>query len=79
MPPAAAALPPRLADPRPVVGVGTVAWFAAAAVLLAAGGPPVWIGACLAGGLLGLLGFVMIHAQHSAARRGTRGAQQGLL
>lgn len=62
-----------------MVGVGTVVWFVAAAVLLIAGGPPVWIGACLAGSLLGLLGFVMIHAQRTAARRGTRGAQQGLL
>jgi uncharacterized protein DUF2530 len=62
-----------------VVGVGIVAWFAAAAVLLVAGGPPVWIGTCLTGGLLGLFGFVMIHAQHSAARRGARGAQQGLV
>ena len=72
-------LPRRLIDPRPVVGVGTVAWFAAAVVLLITGGSSAWIGACLAGGLLGLLGFVMIHVQHSAARRGTRGAQQGLL
>lgn len=79
MPPAVPPLPPRLADPRPVVGVGTVAWLAAAVALLIAGGPPVWIGACLTGGLLGLFGFVMIHAQHSAARRGARGAQQGLL
>ena len=78
MPPAVPPLSRRLADPRPVVGVGTVAWFAAAAVLLIAGGPPAWVGACLTGGLLGLLGFVMIHAQRSAARRGTRGAQEGL-
>jgi hypothetical protein len=78
VPPVAPSLPGRLADPRPVVGVGTLAWFTAAMVLLIAGGPPVWTGACVVGGLLGLLGFVMIHAQRSAARRGARSAQQGL-
>ncbi|MGH3590375.1 MAG: DUF2530 domain-containing protein, partial [Pseudonocardiaceae bacterium] len=36
-------LPRSLADPRPVVGVGTVIWFAAAVVLLVAGRSPVWI------------------------------------
>jgi uncharacterized protein DUF2530 len=71
-------LPRRLADPRPVVGAGTVLWFAAAVVLLIIGGPLVWIWACLTGGLLGLSGFVMIHWQGSAARRGARGAQRDL-
>jgi hypothetical protein len=71
-------LPRSLADPRPIVGVGTVIWFAAAVVLLVAGGPRVWIWACLTGGLLGLLGFAMIHWQGSAARRGTRGPQRDL-
>ena len=71
-------LPRNLADPRPVVGVGTVVWFAAAVVLLVAGGPPLWIWACLTGGLLGLTGFAMIHWQGSAARRGARGAQRDL-
>lgn len=71
--------PPRhLADPRPVVGVGTLAWFAAAVVMLIADGPPVRIWACLTGGLLGLVGFAMIHWQLSAARRGSRGAQRDL-
>ncbi|MGH8918050.1 MAG: DUF2530 domain-containing protein, partial [Actinomycetes bacterium] len=74
----AASLPRRLADPRPVVGVGTLVWFIAALVLLIAGAPAVWTGACVIGGLLGLLGFVMIHAQRSAVRRGVRSAQQGL-
>ena len=78
VPPAAAPLPRGLADPRPVVGAGTVAWFAAAAILLFVSGPSVWVGACVTGGLLGLLGFVMIHAQRSAARRGGRSAQGGL-
>lgn len=66
-------------DPRPAVGVGTVAWFTAAVVLLLAGGPPAWMWACLTGGLLGLTGLVMIHWQRSAARRGARGARRDLL
>jgi hypothetical protein len=73
------ALPRSLADPRPVVGVGTLVWFASAVVLLITGGPPVWTWACLTGGLLGLSGFAMIHWQRSAARHGARGAQQDML
>ena len=69
-------LPRHLADPRPVVGVGTLGWFTAAVVLLLTGGPPAWIWACLTGGLLGLTGFAMIYWQRSAARRGSRGAQR---
>jgi uncharacterized protein DUF2530 len=78
VPPVVAPLPHGLADPRPVVGVGTLAWFMAAVVLLLVGGPSVWVWACVTGGLLGLLGFAMIHAQQGAARRGGRSAQQGL-
>ncbi|MGH3717947.1 MAG: DUF2530 domain-containing protein [Pseudonocardiaceae bacterium] len=69
---------PRLADPRPVVGVGTLAWFTATVVLLITNGPPAWIWACLTGGLLGLIGFAMIHWQLSAARRASRGARRDL-
>jgi cell division protein FtsW (lipid II flippase) len=72
-------LPRGLADPRPVVGVGTVVWFATAVVLLVSGGPAAWMWACLTGGLLGFVGFAMIHWQRSAARRGARGARQDLL
>ncbi|MGH4011502.1 MAG: DUF2530 domain-containing protein [Pseudonocardiaceae bacterium] len=79
MPPVVPPLPRRLADPRPVVGIGTLAWFTAAVVLLVARGPSVWLAACVTGSLLGLLGFAMIHAQRSAARRGARSAQQGML
>lgn len=79
VPPAVPSLPRRLADPRPVVGVGTLAWFTAAVVLLVASGPSVWAGACVTGGALGLLGFAMIHAQRGAVRRGTRSAQRDLL
>jgi hypothetical protein len=71
-------LPRRLTDPRPVVGVGTVAWFAAMVAVLLAGGPPAWVWACLTGGLIGLTGLAMIHWQLSATRRGSRGAQRDL-
>ncbi|MGH3765249.1 MAG: DUF2530 domain-containing protein [Pseudonocardiaceae bacterium] len=72
-------LPRGLADPRPAVGVGTVVWFAAAIVLLVTGGPAAWLWPCLTGGLLGFIGFAMIHWQRSAALRGTRGARKDLL
>ena len=79
VPPFVPPLPRRLADPRPVVGVGTLVWFTAAVVLLIARGPSVWAAACVTGGALGLLGFAMIHAQQRAIRRGTRSAQRDML
>lgn len=78
VPPAVPPLPRRLADPRPAVGVGTLAWFTAAVVLLIAQGPSVWAGACVTGGALGLLGFAMIRAQRSAIRRETRSSPRDL-
>ncbi|HZS20159.1 MAG TPA: DUF2530 domain-containing protein [Pseudonocardiaceae bacterium] len=72
-------LPRGLADPRPAVVTGTVAWFVAAGTLLVSGGPAEWIWACLAGGLLGIIGLGMIHWQRRAVQRGSRGAQRGLL
>lgn len=67
-----------LANPRPAITVGTTAWFLAAVVLLGTGGPARWVWACLVGGLLGLVGFLVMHLQRSAARRGSRLAQRGL-
>ena len=72
-------LPCGLADPRPAVGIGTVAWFVAAGILLFSGGPAEWMWACLAGGFLGIIGLGMIYWQRRAAQRGSRSAQQGLL
>ena len=71
-------LPRGLTDPRPVLGVGTLAWFAAALVLRLAGGPAEWIWACLTGGLLGLAGFALLRWQLSAIRGGSRGARRDL-
>ncbi|MGH3824553.1 MAG: DUF2530 domain-containing protein [Pseudonocardiaceae bacterium] len=72
-------LPRGLTDPRRAVGVGTVAWFATALVLLISGGPAAWMWACLTGGSLGLLGLAMIYWQRHAAQRGSRGVSQDLL
>jgi hypothetical protein len=66
VPPVAPPLPRGLADPRPVVAIGTLAWLTAAVALWVLSGPAVWLGACVIGALLGLLGFVMIRAQRSA-------------
>lgn len=79
VPPAPPPLPRSLADPRPIITVGTVAWFVAGLVLLVLGASAGWVWTCLVGGLLGFLGLTVIHLQHSAAQRGSRGAQQGLL
>lgn len=78
VPPRPAALPRVLADPRPAISVGTTAWFVAAVVLIATGGPAGWVWTCLVGGLLGLVGFLVMYLQRSAARRGSRLAQRGL-
>jgi hypothetical protein len=71
-------LPRSLADARPVVLVGTIGWFTAAAVLAVAGVGGDWVPTCLTGGVLGLVGFVIMAWQRRAARRGSRGAQRGL-
>ena len=78
VPPVPAPLPRSLAEPRPVITVGTIAWFAAAVVFLTIGSPTEWVWTCLAGGLLGLVGFTVMYLQRRAARRGSRAAQRGL-
>ena len=74
------ALPPVLADPRPVVLACLVGWIVAIVVALIAGGPssPV-LPICYAGLGIGALGVGVFLIQRAAARRGSRGAQQGLL
>ncbi|MBA3573484.1 MAG: DUF2530 domain-containing protein [Actinomycetota bacterium] len=76
-------LPPSLADPRPVVAIGTLAALAAAAVLAVAGAEGIWVWSCLTGGGLGLVGFRVMQWQHrSATRRSatrrSRSAQRSL-
>lgn len=70
----------RLSDPRPVLAVGTLAWIVATVVVLASGDR--WntaLPVCYAGIALSLLGFGLFLVQRGAARRGRRGAQQGLV
>jgi len=71
-------LPPSLADPRPVAGIGTLAAVIAAAVLAVAGAEGIWVWSCLTGGGLGLVGFGIMHWQRKTATRGSRSAQRSL-
>ncbi|GJF06772.1 hypothetical protein PSD17_57190 [Pseudonocardia sp. D17] len=76
-------LPPRLSDIGVIASVGTLLWLAGAVGLLVAhvvGGRPLdlWFGTCVAGVVLGGIGYAIFRWQRSAARRGTRTAQQGL-
>jgi hypothetical protein len=77
------ALPPRLSRISTVVGVGTTLWALAAAGLFAAhliSDRPldIWFSTCVAGALLGGVGWGIFTWQRSAARRGSRSAQTGL-
>ncbi|MFC0450938.1 DUF2530 domain-containing protein [Rhodococcus jostii] len=70
----------RLADPRPALILGTLAWAVAIVVVIVTGDR--WSEAlptCIAGVVVGFLGYGLFALQRRAARRGSRGAQQGLL
>ncbi|MFD9663385.1 DUF2530 domain-containing protein [Rhodococcus sp. NPDC059968] len=70
----------RLADPRPALILGTLAWAVAIVVVIVTGDR--WLDAlptCIAGVVVGFLGYGLFALQRRAARRGSRGAQQGLL
>ena len=69
-------LPPSLTDPRPVVGIGTLAALVAAAVMAVAGAEGIWVWSCLTGGGLGLVSFGVMHWQRHAATRGSRSAHR---
>jgi Protein of unknown function (DUF2530) len=78
--PAPPPLPARWVDMRPVLAVGTVLWFLAFLGLCVAryayqATPGVWLPACLAGWVLGVIGTGIMYWQRAAARRGSRGAQ----
>ncbi|RKT52326.1 DUF2530 domain-containing protein [Saccharothrix australiensis] len=79
-PPAPPPLPARLADPVPAIAGGTALWFLAfLVVLLFFRERTTLLWTCLSGGGLGLLGYGIFRWQRSAARRGSRTAQQGLV
>lgn len=63
---------------RPILAIGTVCWFVACCVLLLTGHHGVWMWSCVAGWVLGLIGFLIVWWQRSASRRGSRSAQRGL-
>jgi hypothetical protein len=70
----------RLADPRPALILGTLAWAVAIVVVIVTGDR--WSDAlptCIAGVVVGFLGYGLFALQRRAARRGSRGAQLGLL
>lgn len=71
-------LPPRLSDMPTIVGLGSALWAVAAAVLLVTGTTGPALATCVTGAVLGGLGYALFRWQRSAARRGARGAQQGL-
>lgn len=68
----------RLSAPAPALILGTVVWAAATIVVLLNGDR--WAGAlpiCYAGIGVGFLGYSLFRLQRRAARKGSRGAQQG--
>jgi hypothetical protein len=76
-------LPDRLLALPPIVYVGTAAWFVVLCALLIAryvfdALPPIWLWTALAGTILGFIGMPVMAWQRRAARRGARGAQQGI-
>ncbi|MDN5749429.1 MAG: DUF2530 domain-containing protein [Pseudonocardia sp.] len=76
-------LPRRASDMATVVGIGSALWACGALALLGArlvtGRPlDVWFATCLAGAVLGGIGYGVFSWQRAAARRGSRGAQRGL-
>ena len=71
-------LPARLSDMPTIVGLGSLLWAAGAVVLLLLGRTGVGLATCVAGAVLGGIGYAIFRWQRAAARRGSRGAQQGL-
>lgn len=76
-------LPRRLGETSTVVAAGTAAWSLGAVGLLLGwlvGGRPldIWFTTCVAGALLGGVGYGIFSWQRAAARRGSRTAQHGV-
>lgn len=72
-------LPAALADPRPALVVGILAWLVAFLAVLVTGGSGTVLWTGLAGTVLGVLGLGIVYWQRAAARRGARSAQRGLI
>ncbi|MGU3500745.1 DUF2530 domain-containing protein [Mycobacterium sp. C31M] len=72
------ALPARLLDPVPVIVVIAVGWLVAVLLAFLVPGLHDWRPITVAGLAVGLLGTSIFLLQRRSARRGDRGAQQGL-
>ena len=72
------ALPAALLDPVPMIAVGTIVWLAAAIASFTIADLATWRPVTIAGLGVGALGTGIFRWQRSAARRGTKGAQDGL-
>jgi Protein of unknown function (DUF2530) len=65
---------PAQVDPRPVVVVGTALWFLGFVVLLpwydwlGRHGHRIWLWTCLAGWIVGMLGFLLLRKHRSEGR-----------
>lgn len=73
------ALPPRLLDPWAVIIAITIGWLVALALAFTVPALHDWRPVTVAGLGVGVLGTSIFLWQRSAARRGSRGAQRGLL
>lgn len=72
------ALPPRFNQVTTLLAVGTALWIVAGVVVAVVGAPGIWLLTCVVGAVLGSVGYSIFAWQRSAARRGSRTAQQGL-
>ena len=77
-PPEPPALPARWLEPVPVIVVLAVGWLIAVALAFTVPGLHDWRPITVAGLGVGLVGTSIFLQQRRSARRGDRGAQQGL-
>ena len=77
-PPEPPSLPARLLEPAPVIVVIAIGWLIAVALAFTVPGLHDWRPIAVAGLGVGVLGTSIFLLQRRAARRGDRGAQQGL-
>jgi hypothetical protein len=72
-------LPAVLLDPWPIIAIGALAWLVAAVIVFLTPTLATWRPLTVAGLGVGVLGTSIFLLQRSAARRGARGAQTGLV
>lgn len=72
-------LPAVLLDPWPVIAIGALGWLVAAVIVFLTPALTTWRPLTVAGLAVGVLGTSIFMVQRSAARRGARGAQTGLI